>query len=149
MGAECHPWQRKIYQKSRKRGEKSGKKRKNQIEKAKIWKVLSLCPSWQTGLATLLYLSIQTIKLDKGSSAKISLLGWHLTLRITTCLVVVVHALELLLPMQEVRWWYQELLFIRWWCCLDFNNSHPLTSNHIGHIPHMNRPRLCLDNGKV
>ena len=30
------------------------KKRKNQDEKAKIEKVLTLCPSWQTGLATLL-----------------------------------------------------------------------------------------------
>ena len=34
--------------------EKSGKKRKNREEKVKIGKVLSLCPSWQTGLATLL-----------------------------------------------------------------------------------------------
>ena len=36
--------------------EKSWKKRKNQEEGAKIWKVLSLCPSWQIGLATLLTL---------------------------------------------------------------------------------------------
>ena len=58
-GAEYHPWQRKTWQKSGKRGknqEKEGKKRKNWEEKAKIEKpkVLSLCPSWQKGLATLL-----------------------------------------------------------------------------------------------
>ena len=68
--AECPPWQRKNCQKSVKRGgkreknqekirgggnrEKEGKKRKNQEEKAKIGKVLSLCPSWQIGLAMLL-----------------------------------------------------------------------------------------------
>ena len=50
MGAECHPWERKKCQKSGKRGEKSGKKRKNREEKAKIRKVLSLCPSWQDGV---------------------------------------------------------------------------------------------------
>ena len=56
-GAECHPWQRKICQKSEKRGKKSGKfgkKEENWEEKAKIREVLSLCPSWQIGLATLL-----------------------------------------------------------------------------------------------
>ena len=53
-GAECHPWQWNICKKSAKRGGKSGKKRKNREEKAKIGKVLSLCPSWQIGLATLL-----------------------------------------------------------------------------------------------
>ena len=46
-GAECHPWQRKNCQ-------KSGKKRRNREEKAKIGKVFLLCPSWQTGLAMLL-----------------------------------------------------------------------------------------------
>ena len=35
---------------------KIGKKRKNQEEKAKIGKFLSLCPSWQIGLAMLLTL---------------------------------------------------------------------------------------------
>ena len=50
-GAECHPWQGKVGQKSGKREEKSGK---NREEKAKNWKVLSLCSSWQIGLATLL-----------------------------------------------------------------------------------------------
>ena len=49
-----HPWQWKNCKKWGKRGEKSGKQRKNQEEKAKIGKVLSLCPSWQIGLATLL-----------------------------------------------------------------------------------------------
>ena len=67
-GAECHPWQQKNCQKLGKRGENRekrgqirkkkrknrGKKRKNWEEKAKIGKVLSLCPSWQIGLATLL-----------------------------------------------------------------------------------------------
>ena len=52
-GVECHPWQQKICQKPVKRGvksEKIGEKEK------KIGKVLSLCPSWQIGLATLLVL---------------------------------------------------------------------------------------------
>ena len=40
--------------KNRGKKEKSGKKRKNREEKAKIAKFLSLCPSWQIGLATLL-----------------------------------------------------------------------------------------------
>ena len=45
VAAECHPWQqKKICQKSGKRGKKLGK----------IRKFLSLCPSWQMGLATLL-----------------------------------------------------------------------------------------------
>ena len=47
----------KIRKKREKEGEnqeKLGKKRKNQEEKAKIGKVLSLCPSWQIELATLL-----------------------------------------------------------------------------------------------
>ena len=35
-------------------GKNQEKKRKNREEKAKIGKVLSLYPSWQTGLATLL-----------------------------------------------------------------------------------------------
>ena len=53
-GAEYPPWQRKIYQRSGKRG-RNREKRKNREEKAKIGKVLSLCPSWQndrTGYAT-------------------------------------------------------------------------------------------------
>ena len=53
-GAECHPWQQKICQKSGKTRKNRGKKRKNREERAKIRKVLSLFPSWQTGLATLL-----------------------------------------------------------------------------------------------
>ena len=56
-GQECHPWQQKICQKLGKRGrnqEKSGKKRKNWEERAKIGKALSLCLSWQIGLAMLL-----------------------------------------------------------------------------------------------
>ena len=59
-GGRVPPWQRNICQKSGKRGTKSGKrggkirkKRINQEEKAKIRKVLSLCPSWQIGLAML------------------------------------------------------------------------------------------------
>ena len=43
----------KIAEKRKERG-KTGKKRTNREEKAKIGKVLSLCPSWQKGLATLL-----------------------------------------------------------------------------------------------
>ena len=53
----CLPWEQKICQKLGKRREKSEKirkKRKNRKEKAKIRKVLLLCPSWQIGLATLL-----------------------------------------------------------------------------------------------
>ena len=56
-GAECPPWQRKNCQKLGKVGknrEKIKQKRKNREEKAKIGKVISLCPSWQIGLATLL-----------------------------------------------------------------------------------------------
>ena len=70
-GAECTPWQWKIWQKLGKKGKigkkegkrqkftwenkKNLKKRKNREETyAKISKVLSLCPSWQIGLATLL-----------------------------------------------------------------------------------------------
>ena len=56
-GAECHPWQRKFAKNREKEGqnqEKSGKKRTNREEKAKIGKFLSLCPSWQIRLATLL-----------------------------------------------------------------------------------------------
>ena len=45
----------KNQEKERKREEKSGK---NREEKTKIGKVLSLCPSWQIGLATLPVLSI-------------------------------------------------------------------------------------------
>ena len=41
----------KNLEKEGKNQEKSGKKRKNREEKAKIGKVLSLCPSWQIGLA--------------------------------------------------------------------------------------------------
>ena len=41
-------------EKEGKNQERSGKKRKNWEEKAKIGKVLSLCPSWQKGLAALL-----------------------------------------------------------------------------------------------
>ena len=44
----------KIGKNQEKIGEKSGKKRENREEKAKIGKFLSLCPSWQLGLATLL-----------------------------------------------------------------------------------------------
>ena len=47
----------KIGKKEGKFGKKSGKngkKRTNREEKAKIGKFLSLCPSWQIGLATLL-----------------------------------------------------------------------------------------------
>ena len=44
------------FAKNRKKEEKirkyREKKRKNREEKEKIGKVLSLCPSWQTGLAT-------------------------------------------------------------------------------------------------
>ena len=43
-GTECHPWQQKNCQKSGKRAKKLGKKSKNWEEKAKIGKVLSLCP---------------------------------------------------------------------------------------------------------
>ena len=56
-GAECHPWQwknAKNRENSGKSGKKSGKIGKNQEEKAKTGKFLSLCPSWQLGLATLL-----------------------------------------------------------------------------------------------
>ena len=66
-GVECHPWQKKIAKNREKSGkigkksgkngkkrEKSGRKGKNREEKAKIRKFLSLCPSWQIGLATLL-----------------------------------------------------------------------------------------------
>ena len=60
--AECHPWWRKIFQKlgktsekiRKKKWKKSGKNRKNWEETAKIVKFLSLCPSWQIGLAMLL-----------------------------------------------------------------------------------------------
>ena len=51
--AEC-PWQQKNYQKNWKNQEKINKKRKNWEEKAKTGKILSLCPLWQKGLATLL-----------------------------------------------------------------------------------------------
>ena len=50
-GQNVPPWQRKICQKSGKRGRKSGK----------IGKVLSLTPSWQIGLATQLSVSDFTI----------------------------------------------------------------------------------------
>ena len=63
-GAECPPWQwtnvknlEKEEKKSGKREEKFGKNREkeeNREERAKIGKVLSLCPSWQIGLAMLL-----------------------------------------------------------------------------------------------
>ena len=47
---------RKIWKRGKSgRGEKIRKKRKKQEEKAKLGKVLSLCPSWQRGLATLLH----------------------------------------------------------------------------------------------
>ena len=45
---------KKKSQKLGKRGENLEKEGKNQEEKAKIGKVLSLCPSWQIGLAMLL-----------------------------------------------------------------------------------------------
>ena len=51
----------KIGENQEKIGKKSGKigkKRKNREEKAKIGKFLSLCLSWQIGLATLLPLDI-------------------------------------------------------------------------------------------
>ena len=44
---------RKLRKRGKKEG-KIGKKMKNQEENAHIGKVLSLCPSWQRGLATLL-----------------------------------------------------------------------------------------------
>ena len=44
-GAECHPWQQNFAKNREKIGEKSGKKKKNREEKAKIGKFLSLCPS--------------------------------------------------------------------------------------------------------
>ena len=50
-GAECHLWQRKFA----KNWENQEKIRKNREEKAKFRKFLSLCPSWQIGLATPLY----------------------------------------------------------------------------------------------
>ena len=52
-GAKCHPWQRKICQKLGKEVEigKNLEKRGKSEEKAKNGKVLSLCPSWQIGLA--------------------------------------------------------------------------------------------------
>ena len=56
-GQSATPDSKKNCQKSGKKGknqEKLGKKRKNREEKAKIGKVLSLCPSWQIGLAMLL-----------------------------------------------------------------------------------------------
>ena len=60
-GAECLPWQQKKMPKREKKREKIGdktekigKKRKNQEEKVKFGNVLSLCPSWQIGLAMLL-----------------------------------------------------------------------------------------------
>ena len=64
-GAECHPWQWKICQKSGKNQEKLGKKRKNREEKATIGMVLSLCPTWQIGLATLLATKTCKIKFWK------------------------------------------------------------------------------------
>ena len=59
-GGRVPPLTVKICQKSGKRGEnqeKIRKKRKNRKEKAKIGKFLSLCPSWQIGLAMLLIVS--------------------------------------------------------------------------------------------
>ena len=53
-GAECHPLQQKICQKSGKKRENCDKKSRNQEEKAKIGNVLSLFPCWQVWLATLL-----------------------------------------------------------------------------------------------
>ena len=56
-GQSATPDSEKIAKNQEKLGkiqEKSGKKRKNREEKAKIGKFLSLCPSWQIGLATLL-----------------------------------------------------------------------------------------------
>ena len=50
-GVKGQSWQRKIDQKSGKRVKKSGKSGK----RGKIGKVLSLCPSWQIGLAMLLH----------------------------------------------------------------------------------------------
>ena len=45
--------------KKRGKSRKSGKKGKNREEKAKIRKDLSLCPSWQIGLATLLEIQVK------------------------------------------------------------------------------------------
>ena len=59
---EAEPWQWKICQKLGKKEEKLGKKRKNREEKAKIRKLLSLCPSWQIGLVTLLYIIMFALK---------------------------------------------------------------------------------------
>ena len=55
-GAGCHLDSEK-FAKNRKRGKKSGKKRKNWEEKAKIGKVLSLCPllTDRAGYATVMY----------------------------------------------------------------------------------------------
>ena len=53
-GQSATPDSEKFAKKMEKNQEKLGKKRKNREEKAKIGKVLSLCPSWQPGLATLL-----------------------------------------------------------------------------------------------
>ena len=52
QGAECHPWKQTICQKLGKRGKKSGQEKSGRNSKNR--KVLSLCPSWQIGLATLL-----------------------------------------------------------------------------------------------
>ena len=77
-GAECHPWQQKIAKNREKEGknqEKSGgkirkKRGKNQEEKAKIRKFLSLCPSWQIGLAMLL--GMQSCKMSLSLTYNIS-----------------------------------------------------------------------------
>ena len=51
-GGRVPPRSKKFAKKRGEKREKIGKERKNREEKAKIVKVLSLCPSWQKGLAT-------------------------------------------------------------------------------------------------
>ena len=52
-----------------------GKKRKLQEEEAKIGKVLSLCPSWQIGLATLLPIGCQKVFMHVNLHGKKVLIG--------------------------------------------------------------------------
>ena len=54
-GQSATPDSEKIAKNREKSQEKSGKNQENRKEKAKIGKFLSLCPSWQIGLATLLH----------------------------------------------------------------------------------------------
>ena len=62
-GGRVPPLKAKNREKEGKNQEKEGKKRTNREEKVKIGKVLSLCPSWQIGLATLLD-KIYTTKIE-------------------------------------------------------------------------------------